>query len=265
MITNFVYDGRSLADFGYLLVIEGEEDTVNISNIEYDTIKSARNDRSYNVGYKYGENYSRTYFIMKNLCNDPEDEFLTDYDISELMRWLCRKQYKWLKFVDEDNMGADDEIWYQAYFTAEKEYVGEHVIGLRLTVHTNAPYGFTRLKRKEFTDTYFTLNVNTDEEGYIYPDVTIQVGTPGTLQFINTTENRITELKNCVRDEIIVLSGYDIQEISSTNTNHDYITEFNYKFPRLFYEYNNGINKFSVNLYSKVTMEYREIRKVGLK
>lgn len=263
MITDFIFDGRSLSSFGYMLVFENTEEQIDVSKIEYETIKGARNDRSYNVGYNYSENYLGTYKIIKAFCDDPDNQNVTDEEISELTRWLCRKQYKWFRFVD-DNTDNNDEIWYKAYIQVQKDYIGANVIGMTLTINTNAPYGFSRIVEHEYNTSTFAVSVNTDEEGYIYPDVVIELNQGGTLNLTNSYEDRTTTLKNCVAGEIITLKGYDLQQIDSTK-NHDYVRDFNYKFPRLCAEYNKTTNVFSVNLDCTITMQYREVRKVGLK
>lgn len=260
MVNDFIFDGRSLSSFGYIM-FSNSDDTQNVSNMEMDTIKGARNDKAYSVGYKYGENYSATYSIMKNTCLNPEDEYLSDDDVSELTRWLCRKQYKWFKFIDDE---ADDEIWYKAMWTVSKEYAGDKIIGLDITIHTNAPYGFSKEIINTYTEPSFMVSIDSDEEGYIYPDVTIRVLSGGTLELTNTTEDRTTRLTNCVAGETIKLFGYEKQQIWSS-VDHDFVNEYNYKFPRLCSEYANYRNEFTVNLDCEIVMKYREIRKVGLK
>ena len=264
MISDFIFDGRALSEFGYILVFENTEDAMDTSNMEMKTIKGARNDKSLGVGYSYGDNLTATYLIMKNFCEFPEDDLnLTDEDVSELTRWLCRKQYKWFRYVDDD--GATSDVWYQGYWTVQKEYAGDSVIGLKITLHTNAPYGYSRIIKHFSNETAFDINVNTDEEGYIYPTVTIQLAEGGELHFINTTENRDMELKNCVAGETITIENGDVQQIGSTNTAHDWIHEFNYKYPRFVTSYGNLENHFTINKQADITLEYREIRKVGLK
>lgn len=265
MIKDFLYDGRALSEFGYILLMENSEEQMDTSNMEIKNIKGARNDKSIGVGYQYGENLTATYLIMKDFCEFPDDELdLTDDDVSELTRWLCRKQYKWFKFIDDEDMGVAD-VWYQGYWTVKKEFVGDRVIGLQITLHTNAPYGYSRIVKHVHADNQFSINIHTDEEGYIYPDVTITVQEDGDLEFTNVTEGRVTEIKNCVAGETITILNADIQQIGSTNTAHDWIHEYNYKYPRFAVSYGNLSNDFNINLEAEIIFEYREIRKVGLK
>lgn len=261
MVSDFIFDGRTLSSFGYMLIFENSEETQDVSSMNLEEIKGARNDRSYSTGYKYGDNYTATYTIMKDICVFPDNQDMTDEDVSEMTRWLCRKQYKWMRFIDEDE---NDEIWYRAHWTVQKKYIGDSVVGLSITVKTNAPYGFTKEIVQHYDTESFSVNVNSDEEGYIYPDITIELSEGGDLKLKNCYENRTMSLPNCSAGEVITISGYDLQQITSTEE-HDYINEYNYKFPRLCCEYMNAVNEFEVNLDCTITMKYREIRKVGLK
>ena len=263
MVSDFIFDGRSLSSFGYILVYTNTEDTQDVSEMEIESIKGARNDKAYSVGYKYDNNYIATYTIIKNFCEFPDNQDMTDEEVSEMTRWLCRKQYKWFRFVDDEN---DDEVWYKAQWTAKKKYIGDSVVGLDITIHTNAPYGFSKEIEHTYNTSTFTINVGSDEEGYIYPDITLKLLEGGDLEIKNNFEgDRVTSLKNCAEDETITFLGYDLQQIKSTDSNHDFINDYNYKFPRLCCEYGNGVNVFEINKNCVVTMKYREIRKVGLK
>lgn len=263
MITDFIFDGRTLSSMGYMLIFENQDDKIDVSNITFYNVKGSRNDCSYRAGYKYETNYTGTYYIMKNICDNTEDQDMDDDDISELTRWLCRKQYKWFRFIDPDN----DDIWYQVYCTVKKEELQNKAIGVELTINTNAPYGFSREIVSTYTTTAsskrFKLFMNSDEEGYIYPDVTIKVKESGDLRFKNVTEGRITALDNCVAGETITFLG-NIQQINST-VKHDFIEEYNYKIPRLHNLYTINENIFECNLNCDITFKYREVRKVGLK
>jgi hypothetical protein len=263
MVSDFIFDGRSLSEFGYMMILDNNTDTVNVSNIEFDDIHGARQDSSQKAGYRYTGNYSATYSIMKSICNDEDDGFLSNDDIAELTRWLVRKEYKWFRYIEGENEGSD-EIWYKAQFKVSKEYVGENVVGLRLEMSTNAPYGFTKPYLYKFTKSPFHISVNTDEEGYIYPNMEITLKEGGDFELYNYFEERTTILKNCVAGEVITIYGDELMQIESTNE-HDYVTEFNYKFPRLVSRYSKYDNNFSSNLDCEIELRYRGIRKVGLK
>lgn len=262
MVKDFVFDKVALSDLGYIAVFQSSEEQVVVSEMSLNTVKGARSDKSHATSYTYPNNYSDTFMILKNPCEYNDDEMdLTNKEISELIKWLCRKEYKWFRFVDDDD---DDEIWYEVKFDAKKEYAGERVIGLSLTVEANTPYGFTKEKTRKYTASPMKIKVHSDEEGYIYPTVRITLRQGGNLVLTNTFENRSTTLKNCVNNETIVLYGDDLQQIVSSNPNHDYVTEFNYKFPRLCNKYNEYLNTFTSNLPCDISFTYREIRKVGM-
>lgn len=265
MIADFIFDGKALSDFGYMVLFEESEDNIEVSNMKFTEIKGAKSDVSQQTSYNYENNYSTTFTIIKDICGirTGESEYLSNIEIEELTRWLARKQYKWFKFIDDDE---DDEIWYQAQFVINKEYVGDRCFGLKLTLNTSAPFGFTREIKviPSITEGEFFVPVYSDEEGYIYPDVIVTMNQSGTLEIVNVSENRITELKNCVHNETITFYGQGVNQISSTSTTHDYAADFNYNFPRFFTEYGENNNKFTVNADCTITFVYRGIRKVGL-
>lgn len=272
MIKDFIFDGQALSDFGYIAIFENSEDVIEVSAMQYENIKGALSDISHRVSYNYEQNYTSTFLIIKSECENNEDElWMTHDDISEMTRWLARKQYKWFRFIDEDD---DDEIWYKVQVKVSKEYMGDRVLGLQLTVTANAPYGFTREIKKKIQDSEFSINAISDEEGYIYPDMEITCIVPGKLIITNKYDNRETVVNNCQQDEIITISGGDCLQISSSIANRDFSKDFNYIFPRLCCNYGNTKNVISTSLGTShgsvayevappITLSYRGIRKVG--
>jgi len=235
--------------------------------MQFETIKAALSDISRKTSHTYESNYTSTFLIMKNSCDYDDGEFLSHDDVSELTRWLARKQYKWFRFIDDDD---DDEIWYKVQIQVSKEYVGDNVIGLRLIVTANAPYGFTREFTKSNTELEegedFDIRIYSDEEGYIYPTCVVTCPTAGTLTITNTTEGRVTRVANCSANEVITFIGEDTQQIISSDTTHDFTKHFNYVFPRLYVEYGNYNNTFECEINGEtpeVTFSFRGIRKVG--
>ena len=107
------------------------------------------------------------------------------------------------------------------------------------------------------------MDVYSDDEGYIYPDIRINVKENGTLKITNTYENRVTQLNNCKAGETITIIGSDVKQIMS-DAEHDLSHDFNYVFPRLCNMYRQSINKITVNLDCDIEIKYRGIRKAGM-
>lgn len=264
MISDFIFDGKALSDFGYMVIFEETEEDITVSNMKFSNIKGAKSDISQQVSYNYDDNYSTTFTIIKSLCGGVDDNegYLTNDEVEELTRWLSRKKYKWFRFIDDKD---DDEIWYEAQFAINKEYIGDGCFGLKLTLNTSAPFGFTREinVNPRVVNGSFSVPVLSDEEGYIYPNVIITLQEAGDLSLVNTAELRETSLKNCTSGETITFYGQNVNQISSTVT-HDYAQDFNYNFPRFYTEYGDNTNQFNINLNCTVSLSYRGIRKVGL-
>ena len=275
MVTDFIFDGQALSDYGYVLFLEGEEDIV-VSNMTFETIKGARSDASQNVGYTYGEPYSTTFTIMKNMCvYEGDEQFLTRDDISEMVRWLSQKQFKWFRFIDDKD---NDEIWYKVQIQINKVSAGDYCYGLKLVVTANAPFGYTReITRKligvENGDT-FEMPIVGDEYGYYYPDVEVTINNGSVLNLMNLTahsmelQGSVTSLANCKSNEVINFYGDNIMQIVSTNEDHEMGTDFTYRFPMLVASPGINSNTFKVNddyenINCDITMKYRGIRKVG--
>lgn len=263
MEEDFMFDGLMLSDLGYIIVHDGvlDEDGV-VSGMTYTTVKSAKSDINHKVATPYEDTYHVDITIMKNPCSDDNLD-LTNYDISEMSKWLCRKEYKWFRWVDDI---GQDEIWFEVQITMDKKKLGDSVIGLVLHVNANRPYGLTREYTHEWvgglSDT--TLYVHSDEEGYIYPDMEITVKGGGTVEITNKYENRTMKIDNCINGEVITIHGGDLLQITSSNEEHDLSNDFNYNFFRLCNHWGEAKNEIEVSQNCNVIFKYRGMRKVGL-
>lgn len=266
---DFIFDGERLSEKGYMMCYDGVDDEeLSVSSMVYDTIKASLSDVVHKVSHTYDENYTRTFAIMKSPCIDQE-YFLTEDDISLMSKWLVRKQYKVFRYIDENEDEEEEDIprpvWYKVQNTLSKINYGDNVIGLTVTVNANAPYGFADETTTTWSDDSKTIAVVTDEEGYIYPDMEITCNAAGNLTITNDRESgRITRINNVVADEVITITGGDIQQITSSVSGHDLSVDFNYVFPRLCSRYNSYDNTITTNLSSDKELSYCGIRKVGL-
>lgn len=267
MITDFIFDGKSLSEFGYIPYYEGlNEEPLNVSHMNYATIKAPNSDIAHKTSTNYEENYVKTFSIMKSTCDNVGDEFyLTNDDISELTKWLVRKEYKELKFLNTDD--ETDETLFYVQNTIDKVMSGDNCVGLTITMNSNAPYGFKPKKKiywDTVEDTSITLKLASDEEGYIYPDMVITMQEACDLMITNDYEERVMNINNVKDGEVITIKGGHILQISSSDPSHDLSTDFNYNFLRLCYQYEKDENELRCSNYCTIEMEYQEIRKVGM-
>lgn len=256
---DFIFDGQALSDFGYVIASDGAiDETLDVSSMNYQLIKSAMSDISYKVAHEYPDNYSRTFMIIKNNCKDVESNgSLTDDDISTLTRWLVRKQFKWFKYVGTN-------VWFKVQNIVEKMYYGDDVIGLQITVNANAPFGFTPEITNTWEDKTHNIYAVSDEEGYILPSMQIKMVDSGDLVIRNSRTTDFTQIDHVNSGEVITIYGEGLLQIESSDSSHIIADDFNFVFPKLICEYNNNENIITTNLNCVITMTYRGRRKVGL-
>lgn len=264
MITDFIFDGMALSDFGYVLFFDDSSDSTTVSNMSFESIKAARSDAHQRVSYTYESNYECSFIIMKNPCvYECEEQFLTNDDVSEMVRWLSCKEYKWFRLIDDKD---NDEIWYRVQIQIDKEYAGDNAYGLKLKVLTDSPYGYTKEQKRSDTllnGDSLEVMVISDEHTKIYPDVTITMRANGKLYLSNINSGVGTTLENCVQGEVITIKGGNTCQISSTN-DHNWETDFNYRFPYFDVKGTQSVEFRNNGVECKVEMIYRGIRKVGL-
>lgn len=267
MITDFLFDGKELSSFGYILCSFDSVtfETMPVSGLTYHTIQAPLADTVRKVSASYDSSLSRTITICKRTCDANRLLQITADDISELSRWLCRRDYKWFRFITDDTTGMD-EVYYEAQFNIQKVMFGDRCVGLSLTVNTNRPYGLTpeiTVYARPDKEDAMNISVYSDEEGYLYPDMVITLREAGTLEITSETDGRVTRITDCMADEVIHIHG-DILQIESTNGTGSISERFNYQFPRLCNTFEHSENILSFNLNCDVELKYRGIRKVGI-
>lgn len=267
MIEDFIFDGQTLSGFGYVICSFGSVgiETAPVSEMNYTSVQAAASDISRKATTSYAENLSKTIQIMKKNCTDTTDKYaITNDELSQLSKWLCRKDYKWFRWVDTKD---DDEIFYEVKIDLRQIHLSGNRVGLELAITANRPYGVTREIKsiKDFTsDTPHTFGVYSDDEGYIYPDVVITLKESGDLSISNAFEDRITYIGGCTQGEVITIYGGDMLQIESSRKEHNLGDTFNYKFPRLCCTYGNSNNSITASLDCRMELKYRGIRKVGI-
>lgn len=269
-LTDFLYDGVKLSSLGYLVgsaVTSNNESASAGSKLELQTVVNHGNHLTGIVNATYNENITVTFDIIKFQCNDAASYEMEDTEIANMVRWLNRKE--WHKFKPLYNDLSFPTTYFMGTFTEISTIIkGGIVVGLTLTLTTNAPYGFMEFNDNEFTisssNGSFTIYDLSDELGNKYPEkVIINVSNIGDFSITNNLNNRTTTIKNCVANETITLDC--INKIITSDKAHPHLyNDFNYIYPMLTNTVLNNENIFTATLPCTVSIEYKPIRKVGI-
>lgn len=254
----FVFAERTSDDFGLIICqFDDSSDSDGASQIEFSLINSPIQNKWYKSG---NSNYTEA---LKFSFSVAKDNFspIDAYEYSAIMRWLVRKDdFKDFMITRNDY----DNIHFYAQLNASPIEIGGNIVGINIEGTTNAPFGFSALETYTF-DTNdgntFSFLDNSDEIGYIYPDLKITVRTAGDISILNKTENRTFTLKNCVANEIITIDGKTLQ-ISTTAISHNIFNDSNYQYFRIVNDYDKRKNTIVISGDCSVEIKYRPIRKV---
>lgn len=207
------------------------------------------------------QNYSEPISFTLQIVNKDFADFNVIRE-REIKNWLCKRGvYSWFNV---DVPGYEQIFWKMNIFNPKLKYLGQ-VIGMEFECTLDSPWGYSPLIKKTFQITNSNKNIalyiNSDEDEYIYPLMTIKMNSYGTLEIKNSTEveHRIFSLVNTVVGETIMLDNNTPDILSSQNGRNIY-NDFNKHWIRLV----NGQNILTSNLNCDITFEYREIRKAGL-
>lgn len=266
-MVDFIFDGQSLSDHGYMICSFDSLDMqrVPVSSDTFNTIRAPLSYRSKRTSVEIGENLTTTIQICKNVCENDYDTEMSIDEVSEITRWLCRREYKpFQEIMGENDVTNINDVQYNVQIVANKITWHDKILGLELTINNDSPFAYTSKIKASFDyTTSFRVNVMSDEEGYLYPKMTIVLGESGDLNLTNTTTGDVTTIKNCSNGEIINIYD-DIMQLDSSISSHDLYADFNYVFPRFKTVYNHYDNAFESNLSIAVVAEYQGLRKVGI-
>ncbi len=268
--TEFIFDGISSKDYDMIICsFDGNknEEMSAGSKIEFTTFKAPNSNRWVKTGSNYSEQLTFDFQICKYKCNQSKAEPLSERELAFLMRWLVRKDYKDLQFIQE----GYENIFYHCQITAQKYEVAGQCIGLSLTVLCDAPFGwseemFTTISSS--TNTTVKLYDSSDEIGVIYPNMTLlsRTGTKDAPQTI-TINNKLTgtnlQIKNCIADEQITIQDMMItsNECYEKGGHETFLSDFNWKWFSIGNTFQNRVNEITVNGNCEIQLNWRVPRK----
>ena len=265
---DFEYDGILASDKGVMPCSfdSDSQDTVNYgSKINFDTISVQNGKRFELVNAGYADAGEFTFQICKNpyLSINKGTKYFTPDEPRFISSWLNRNDgFHILKIYTDDKQ----TILFNGSFNIETiEFCGD-VIGFELTFTMESP--FATLDCKTFTHTFsanekFTITDESDDIGYIYPNIQIKCKSNGDLKLYNSIEDRTTVIKNCVSGEVLTFDKN--LNIATSLSSHKLYNDFNFVFFRIANSYTDNKNIISVNIPCEITIKYYPIVKgVGL-
>ena len=262
---DFEYAGISLSEFGFVICSfggsSGAEPVTGGSSITFNKVSRNHGKRHSLTSANYGECITASFDICKNPdLNDDELE-ISDNEVRDIMRWLNRREFLPFIAYDDTELGKD-KCYYLASFNVEKIVSDDAVVGLRLNMETNSPFGYGEEQELICTidDNSIVYTDVSDEIGYIYPRLEITCEAAGSLQLNNDRMDTPMIINNCANGEIITVDGEN-QIISSSVSSHNIMNDFNFNFFRIINSYENRVNVISSSIPITLKMSYTPIIK----
>lgn len=260
---DFEYDGIRLGNLGYLICRfdgGGLETVSNGSQITFNKISMQRGDRWELASIEYSECLQATFQICKNPCM-VDDMYMSLQEVSKLTSWLNRKDFHKLKFFTDEYY----DLYFEASFNVSCIALNNIPVGLELTMETKSPYALhdseTINIESDTTDWSKTIVSKSNDDGYIYPHMSIEVKSNGDLTIYNDLDDKTMQIKNCTSGEIITI---DYPIITSSISEHKIQNDFNWKYFRIVNTFKTGRNNLSISIPCKIEMTYSPIVKLGV-
>lgn len=268
-IIDFEYNGERLSDYGLMpcFIDSAPSEVVEVGNsVVINKVKAPNTQKYVSTNYSYEDVLSVSFQVCKIGC-DVEAEYISDYELNKIMRWLNRKAFYIFKPIYD--ISVFDDVYFEGTFNVKPIYIANNIVGLDLVFTSNAPYGFIEkmkynIQFEDSNDKYVIYD-SSDEIGNIYCDVVITCLEGGDLNISNSLDAKNdVDIKNCAAGEIISIKGYE-KIISSSLEMHDTLpNDFNYNFLRICNTYERNDNVLTCSMKCKIEISYSPIRKVGI-
>ena len=263
--SDFEYDGICLSEFGFVICSfdggSGTDAVTNGSNITFNKVSRHHGRRYSLISADYEECITASFDICKNPCLNNEELEISDSEVRDMMRWLNRREFLPFAVYDDTRLGKD-KCYYLASFNIEKIEMDDAVVGLRLNMETNSPFGYgeTQELSCEIDGNSIVYTDVSDEIGYIYPNLEITCNAAGSLQLNNDRMGTPMIINNCANGEVITIDGEN-QIISSSKSSHNIMNDFNFRFFKIINTYENRINVITSSIPITIKMSYTPIIK----
>lgn len=260
---DFEYDGLNLSDKGFIICKFGSNGTETFSNgshITFNTVSTLRGAKHELVSAEYDECLSANFQICKYPCETSDTEISID-EMRDVMRWLNRKDFHKFKLLNDEYIN----IFFEASFNVSKVEFEGKLVGFELEMITNRPYAIHEPVSITIENTQnngeATIYSQSDDEGYIYPEMEITINSNGNFEMYNAIENRMMRIANCISGEVIKIN-YPM--IESSIVSHKIQNDFNWRFFRISKSFRNSVNEIQLSIPCTIKMKYSPVVKVGI-
>ena len=235
--SDFSYDGKLLSDFGFVICDFDSSGTINTTDTgaEISFKQSSRDKGRKNslVDSVWNDTATASFSICKDPCQF-EDNILTDQEYINLTRWLVRRDFHKICFIDDapSPYTQTHNRFYNGSFTHKAITFEGKMCGLELTMTTDTPYAYSDEIQVNLSADSAETDVVTDTSSIvmdIIPNIEITCNEDCNLSIKNTTNNSYLTINNCMNGEVITIDGNAL--IITTNLNsHKIYDDFDYNF-----------------------------------
>lgn len=260
--TDFIYDDVQLSSLGYMIgYIDGAGD---LEAVDTDSQKTFGSLTLFGGKWQpvtvatYKDALRFTFSVIKDPCVFGDLIEISLEDIRYFKRWLNRPEFHKLRIVDDEYEG----IFWNGSANVKEIHNSGVCVGFEVTFYTDRPFALEddiMWKGTAQADEQIKLIDTSDEIGYIYPDMKIEVLSAGDLTIQNSRDEKHTLVANCVANEIITFNK--VLQINSSIQSHKLADDFNWFFPRISNGYEDTENIFTFSLPCNYEITYNPIVK----
>lgn len=222
-------------------------------------------DELVNKNIDYGaKNGDPITFDITLIHKNDRDRYFSRDEMRELAQWLLTSNIHWLKLYDLEY----DDYWCLGRFTKiSKTKFNGNVPAITLTFVSVFNYYYSDIIIRKFSvsgkSEIEIRNLGDEIEGWIYPNIKIEMKSAGSVSIKNKLENEGFLLSNLSDNEIITIDGYNL--IIYSNKNNSSLTPkvFGDDFNRHWIKLYKGKNILEATGNFDITFEYREARRIG--
>lgn len=270
ILTDFEWCGQSGSLFGLLPCYIDSSSGITVSDngaaIHFNTSNVAGSNKWSFLSGKYDSVLSGSFQVCKNPFTTQSEIFSVE-DIRAINRWLCRKDgYHKFKVV-KDADGGYAEFYFNACLNVKEiEYFG-NVVGLEITVITDAPFAYfepkTAIMDLSAANLQYVYIDMSDEVGTLYPVFKITCHTDGDYIIKNCMSGIQSKILGCRLGEIITMDS-EHKILSSSVRDDSLLKSFNFGWLDIMNTPDERKNTYASNLPCKIEMTYSPIAKIGL-